>query len=203
MSNIVESSEPADFYVFVDPTDWLVRHQVGLIGSFSSIPPDETGETLMFLPNPKYQGFIAPFQNNLVRNYRAEYNLELTRQRYYPEYPSRLNSIFLLWTKENADKYQVRHPEHVAHRVLKKVRSTGGYRYSLHDSAWVNFLRLNHSMDQDTVKFVTDMYWGGGFVCHQKLESMGHPWTDEPIMEALFLGRIEFYDRTLPPAPGT
>jgi hypothetical protein len=26
---------------------------------------------------------------------------------------------------------------------------------------------------------------------------MGAPWTESPIIEALFLGRVDFYDRTL------
>ena len=112
---------------------WILRtglynNQVGLIGSFSSNPSDADAETLMFLPNPKYKNFITPFQNNLVRNYRAEYNLEITRQRYFPKHPSRLNAIFLLWTKENAEKYQTRHPEHVADRILKKVKTNGDYK---------------------------------------------------------------------------
>jgi hypothetical protein len=197
MSNIVESRDPADFYVFVDPHDRLIQHQVGLIGSFFSNHADATAETLMFLPNPKYQTFITPFQNNLVRNYAAEYNLEITRQRYFPEYPSRLNAIFLLWTKENAEKYQSRHPKHVADRILKKVKTNGHYKYSLHDSAWINFLRLGHSMDEEALLFVSNAYWTGQMVCHHTLESMGKPWTDEPIMEALFLGRVDFYDRTV------
>ena len=33
----------------------------------------------MFLPNPEFKSFLTPFQNNLLRNYIAEYNLEGSR----------------------------------------------------------------------------------------------------------------------------
>ena len=86
-NNLFSSDKPRDFFVYIDPEDLLVRHQVGLIGSFTSMPADASAATLMFLPNPAFKTFISPFQNNLLRQYIAEYNLELSRQRYFAAYP--------------------------------------------------------------------------------------------------------------------
>jgi len=108
----------------------------------------------MFLPNPEFKTFISPFQNNLLRNYIAEYNLELSRQRSFGAYPGRLQAIFLLDSAEEAQKYAARHPDHAGTRLLKRCTTVGAYHYSVHDSAWVNFLRIGHSMDQGTLEFV-------------------------------------------------
>lgn len=197
MGNLHASSEARDFYVYVDPKDWLIRHQVGLIGSFSSSPSDPSDATLMFLPNPNFKTFISPFQNNLLRSYIGEYNLELSRQRQFAHFPCRLQAIFLLDSVEEAKKYAERHPDHVGKRLLKRCTTVGPYVYSIHDSAWVNFLRIGHSMDQDTLDFVGRAYWSGEHAVNHQLMSMGKPWTEEPILEVLFLGRVDFHDKSL------
>jgi hypothetical protein len=151
----------------------------------------------MFVPNPKFEGFISPFQNNLLRSYIAEYNLERTRQLEFEEYPCRLQAIFLLDSEEEAERYAARHPDHVGKRVLKRCETVGDYRFSIHDSAWVNFLRTGHSMDQPTLDHVGRAYWSGERVVDHHLMSMGREWSEDPIHEVLFLGRVDFPDRTL------
>jgi hypothetical protein len=90
------SSDSLDFWIWVDPSNWLTRHQVTVVGSFTSLlPTDGSKETLMFLPNPNFQGFVGVFQNNILRQYIVEYNLELQRQASFPRFPSRLHCIFL------------------------------------------------------------------------------------------------------------
>ena len=90
MTNLFASDEERDFFVYVDPNDWLIQHQIGLIGSFGTGPVTPSDETLMFLPNPDFKTFISPFQNNLLSGYVAEYNLELARERSFSTYPCRL-----------------------------------------------------------------------------------------------------------------
>lgn len=197
MGNLLASAETRDFYVYVDPRDWLIRHQVGRVGSFTSTPSDPSAPTLMFLPSPEFKTFISPFQNNLLRNYVAEYNLELSRQKHFAQHPCRLQAIFLLDSAEEAKKYADRHPDHVGKRILKRCTTVGPYVSSIHDSAWVNFLRIGHSMDQDTLDFVGRAYWCGEHVANHQLMSMGQPWTEEPILEVLFLGRVDFHDKSL------
>ena len=94
--------------------------------------------------------------------------------------------------------YKERHTGHVTGRVLKKVRTAGPYIYSTHDSSWVDFLRLDHSCEDETIHDVTQAYWRGGKVEGCQLKSMGKPWSKFPIVEVLYLGRIDFYDRSLP-----
>ena len=151
----------------------------------------------MFIPNPKCQGFVGVFQNNILRQYIAEYNLELSRQASFAQFPSRLHSIFLFETESEAHKYRDRHPWHVENRKLKKVKTVGPYCYSCHDSSWVDFLRIGLSMDAQTIDNVSRSYWSGERVERAQLVAIGKPWTQPAIIEVLFLGRIDFYDRDL------
>lgn len=188
-----------NFWVWVNPGNWLVRHQISLVGSFFSAGSVDRGESnLPFIPNPEFKGDVSPFSIGVTHYYTAEYNLEINREHYFPDYPSRLNAIYLLRSESEAMEYKDRHMPHVAGRVLKKAYTVGKYAYSMHDSSWVDFLRLNHTCDDQTSYDVAQAYWQGVNVADCQLRSMGEPWTESPIIEVLYLGRIGFYDRALP-----
>lgn len=195
--NIFSGSKERDLFVYVDPNDRFLEHQIGLVGTFTSAPFADSQQALMFLPNPDFKSAISPFQNNLLRNYIAEYNLEVDRMRWFSKYPSRLHAIFLFDSDTEANKYRSRHPDHVDRRVLKRVKTVGEYVYSLHDSSWVNFLRLPHSIDESSNNDISKCYWSGERVEQYELMSFGAPWTEEAIIEVLFLGRVDFYDKVL------
>ena len=202
MDNLVIGSAERDFYVWVNPKDFLTKYWITALGSFVSVSPElgiyeSRAQTLMFIPNSEFKGAISPFQNNLLRNYIVEYDLELARQTYFPKYPCRLQVIFLLETQEEAERYRQRHLTHVGDRILKRVQTDGDYCYSLHDSSWVDFLRLGGSKDPESKHCISKAYWNGDLVQDAQLISMGEPWTQEPIIEVLFLGRVNFYDRSL------
>ncbi len=198
-SNLYSGNAPRDFWVWVNPSNWIVRHQVTLIGSFGSVGSVERGKSnLPLIQNPEFSGDISPFTIGVMHQYRAEYNFEVNREHYFPLYPSRLNAIYLLLSEEEAMTYHARHMDHVNGRVLKKVHTIGAYAYSTHDSSWVDFLRLGHGCDDETIHHATQAYWRGISVEDCQTQSMGKLWTQAPIVEALFLGRIGFYDRTLP-----
>ena len=129
MDNLISDSRQKDFYVFVDPQHFLVRHHITLGLGFVSVPENESNETLMFIPNPKFKGFISPFQNRLLLRYRVDYNLEIARREYFKEYPSRLHAISLLDSEEQAENYKSNNPQHVRDRQLKKIRTNGQYIY--------------------------------------------------------------------------
>ena len=199
LPNLYIGDEPRDFWVWVNPSNWLVRHQVTLIGCFISAGFVERGlSNLPFIPNPDFAGDISPFSISLTNYYSADYNLEINRAHYFPNYPSRLNAIFLLRSEAEALDYKSRHMGHVGDRVLKQVRTVGMHARSTHDSSWIDFLRLSHSCDDQTIHNVAQAYWQGESVEDCQLESMVKPWTQSPIIEVLYLGRVEFYDRTLP-----
>lgn len=199
--NLIANATPTDFYVWVDPTSRFVAHQIQVAGSFLSADhpglPGDHAETLMFLPNDKFQAVVSPFQNNLLRSYTAEYNLEVARQTWFSDYPSRLQATYLLLDVECAMQYLRLNSGHVGQRVLKHVRTVGDYRYSVHDSSWIEFMRLGGMMDTETLNNVTKSYWGGDAVEKCELESMGEAWTREPAWEVLFSGRVDFVNRTL------
>lgn len=198
MDNLFKSDQPRDFWVWINPTNFLVQHNIKFTGGFTSVPSSfDSNQSLMFIPNPDFQGFISPFQNNILRNYRAEYNLEVTRERFFTDYPSRLNSIFLLETFEEAKKYRKENLQHVDNRTLEKVKTVSNYIYSNHDSAWVDFLRDDHSLDSLTLEKVTKAYWSGQKVEDSELTSFGKEWKKDTVIETLFLGQIKFYNSNL------
>lgn len=198
-SNLHFGESSQDFWVWVNPFSWLVKHQISTVGCFISAGTVGRGESnLPFTPNPKFKGDVSPFSIGVTHQYAAEYNFEINREYYFREYPSRLNAIYLLRSEAEAMEYGKRHMGHVGGRVLKRVHSVGQYVYSTHDSSWVDFLRLSHSCDEQTIHEVTQAYWLGNNVSDCQLRSMGASWTQSPIIEVLYLGRIDFYDRTLP-----
>ncbi|CAG0946910.1 hypothetical protein ANRL1_03427 [Anaerolineae bacterium] len=197
--NLQVADVPQDFWVWVNPANWLVRHQISLVGCFTSAGNVGRGKSnLQFLPNPEFTGDVSPFSIGVTHHYTAEYHFEVNRDYYFPDYPSRLNAIYLLRSEAEAEEYRERHMGHVGNRLLKRVCSVGPYAYSTHDSSWVDFLRLNHSCDDETIHQVTQAYWRGVNVEECELKSFGKPWTQSPIIEVLYLGRIDFYDRSLP-----
>lgn len=194
----ITADKTQDFFIWIDPSNFLVKHQIQTVGSFFSGGNLEKRETnLMFIPNPKFKGDIAPFQFNLMNKYITEYNMELCREQFFLLYPSRLNAIFLFKTEDEAKKYGDRHKNHVCGRLLRKVKSSGLCIYSEHDSSWVDFMRLGHCMDNNSINDCCKSYWQGIKVEDSELQSMGQNWSQSPIIEVLFCERIEFYNRTL------
>jgi hypothetical protein len=197
-SNLHSSEDSLDFWVWINPQNWLVKHQITFTGGFTSGGLlKKRKSNLMFIPNPEFESDITPFQFGIMREYMAEYNLEIGRERNFTAYPSRLNAIYLFASEPEAHKYKKRNMSHVSGRILKKVHSVTPCVYSVHDSSWVDFLRLTHSVDSESLDNISNAYWSGKRVQDSKLLSMGEPWSQEAVLEVLFLGRIEFYDRDL------
>jgi len=192
MQNLIESDDTRDFYVYVDPHCPHVKS-----GGFATDSKTPAVDALMFMPNPNFSATASPFQNNLVRNYMAEYQLETARKKSFPHYPPRLQGIFLLPTERAADDYSRRHPNHVRGRTLRRVRTSGTYVYSAHDSAWIDFLRLPTTHGDNTITNATAAYWMGEHACTHTLYYNDTPWVMEPITEILYLGAIEFYSNVL------
>lgn len=191
ISNLVKSSVIKEFYVWINLEDLIVKHNYE-IGFFTSSPRDNA-DNLMFVPNPNFKdGFISPFQDNLLRSYLAEYHLELRRKWSNDSYPSRLNAIFLFENEDDAYRYREYNPWHVANRILKKVKSKDKYVISKHDSSWVDFLRLPYSMDSETINNVCKSYWEGRKAKDCDLIHLGKSWSREPIFEVLYYGIVSF-----------
>jgi hypothetical protein len=192
---------PTDFFVWVNPNDFMVRHNAGLVGSFSGGPLDQSSdgpESLLFIQNPNPRpSALSPFHLGVVSYYLVEHWLEQYRWANCRVLPSRLHALFLLPTRIEAERYASIHPEHVRERVLKRVRSVGGWKTSKHDASWIDFLRLRHSKDQETIDFCTQRYWDGARAEDAKFISCGTPWKAESATEVLFYGRVDFVNRDL------
>lgn len=191
MRNLSTDHERKEFFVWINLNDIMIKTNYE-VGEFFSIPENNKKDNLMFLPNPNYGGFVSPFQGNLLRNYLAEYNLEISRRSYYSSYPSRLNALFLFEQEYEAKRYSLLNPDHIANRDLKKVISKNKYILSKHDANWIDFLRLPHSMDQETIHNVCKSYWEGEVVKDCNLVSLGKQWSKEPLFEILYQGNVSF-----------
>ena len=129
----------------------------------------------------------------------------MARRGDFGQYPCRLTAIFLFDAESTAREYANRHPKHVGSRVLQRVRTVGAYVYSWHDSSWIDYLRIPHFWRPERVENVCRDYWSGRQVKGYTLTSFGKAWTAAPLAEVLYLGTVEFYDRSFiggPPSIG-
>jgi len=191
MENIIHSDKTKTFYVWVNARDIYANHNANKVGSFVSVPNKE--DNLMFIPNKKFSGYISPFQGNLLRSYSSEYNLEAARKEFYKDYPSRLLATFLFETEEEALLYKETHEYHVVDRELKCGKTVGGYIYSKHDLAWIDFLRSPLLLEDSLVNQMVHSYWKGDSVKGFRLE-IEKPLSAvaDSIYEVLYIGRIDF-----------
>ena len=190
------TSEPKEFFIWIDPQDWMVSHNIGLVGGIGQEPPPVgiTPDDLTFVPNPNHKiGFISRFHRGITQDYGIEYDLERFRFERHASLPSRLFALFLFENRSEASRYHAIHPAHVGRRVLKRGITVGSHIYSVHDSAWIDFLRMGHSIDVDTFNYCWQGYWSGARMEDQgSFQSRGRPWKPTSIMEVLFYGRINF-----------
>ncbi len=177
----------------------MVQHSIGLVGGIGHTPPEHPDPAdLMFVFNPKHrQGFVSRFHVGVINSYAVEYDLERFRFVRFPALPSRLHAMYLFEDREASERYRITHEGHIAGRLLKRGVTSGPYFFSRHDLAWIDFLRLGHSMDADTLNFCWHQYWSGGRVQDHQLTSMGKPWKAKSINECLFYGRVKFPNKCL------
>jgi hypothetical protein len=200
----LQQSRDEEFFVWVDPTEPSIKHHVGLVGSFIggpviSSPVDGPGG-LPFIANPAGEVVaqsLSPFHSNVLRNYRVEWNLEIVRFQDFKELPCRLQALFLFGSRDDAELYKSIHPEHVGKRILKRGQSVGLCSYSAHDLAWIDFMRLPHAPDNDTIMSVGRAYWSGIKADTSDLTSMGKPWHAQSCPEILFYGTLRFPNKAL------
>ena len=76
-------------------------------------------------------------------------------------------------------------------KQLVEARSQGQYTVSFHDSSWLDYLRLPHSLGLSTLDEVSNHYWKGTLVEEVGLRFMDEPWRETPVIEALFQGKLD------------
>lgn len=192
MGKIVSSEKQKTFYVWIEAKDIYANFNANMVGSFVSSTNKE--DNLMFLPNDNFSGYISPFQGNLLRSYKAEYNLELIRKLRFPDYPSRLVATFLFETEEDAMRYKETHAFHVSDRQLKVGKTVSQYSYSKHDLAWIDFLRSPLMLDEEKTNEIVHRYWNGESAENYKLSMLENSLSvvGQSVFEVLFIGRIDF-----------
>lgn len=198
LNNLTNSCTSKAFYLWVDPGDPLVKNNIGgcgYAGSNAVMPEsNKIEDSFLFIPNQKpINCSITPYQNNIIKRLLAEYRLETYRTE---NYPSRMHAIFLIESEADAIKYQQLHEDHVKNRILIKGMTTGSYIYSKHDSGWFDYLCLNPCLGEEGIEQFANCYWNG--VCVNAFASLcipfNQPWTQEPSMEILFYGTLQFSD---------
>jgi hypothetical protein len=175
MGHLIKDSTPLELFAWLDPDadlpgwDMLTGNPFGI-----ALPED---------------------QFTTVQNYFAEYHLEYYRQRLYNDFPSRLHALLFFATRVDAENFRAKHPGRVAGKYLACARSSGPYVVSFHDSSWLDYLRLPHSLNLDTLDEVSGHYWKGSLVEEIGLPFMGERWREPPVIEALFQGTLEAVPR--------
>lgn len=196
-NNFYKGSDTRDFYFWVDPKNFISFHNIAVIGQISNPPLSQANnqnENLLFIPNPNYKhSFVTPYHNNITKRIRAEYSLEIGRPL---NYPSRMQALYLLDSKQDAEVYKQIHMSHVNDRVLIVGKTVGEYIYSIHDSGWFDYLCLDANFDSNTVKNCVDVYWEGFNIVDfsGKISLYGHAWSQPPTRECLFLGNIQILE---------
>lgn len=176
MDHLIKDTATLELYAWLDPEANLPGWDVLTGNPFGSSLPED--------------------QFTSVQNYFAEYHLEYYRQRLYNDFPSRLHALLLFATRTDAENFRAKHPGRVFGKYLFCAHSMGSYVVSFHDSSWLDYLRLPHSLNLETLDEVSNHYWKGTLVEEAGLRFMDEPWWEPPVIEALFQG-------TLTPAPPT
>ena len=170
MGHLIKDSAPLELFAWLDPEAELPGWDVLTGNPFGSLLPED--------------------QFTTVRNYFAEYHLEYYRQRLYGNFPSRLHALLLFATRTDAENFRHKHPDRVFGKFLVCAHSQGPYTVSFHDSSWLDYLRLPHSLNLSTLDEVSNYYWKGMLVEEIGLRFMDQPWRETPVIEALFQGKL-------------
>jgi len=126
-----------------------------------------------------------------AQNYFAEYHLEYYRQRLFNDFPSRLHAQLLFATRIDAENFRAKQPHRTAGKVLVQARSAGNYTVSFHDSCWLDYLRLPHSLSLEMLDEISKHYWEGDLVEESIVQFRNERWWEPPVIEALFQGTLE------------
>lgn len=171
MDHLIRDNATLELYAWLDPQAELPGWDVLTGNPFASALPED--------------------QFTTVQNYFAEYHLEYYRQRLYSKFPSRLHALLLFATRIDAENFRAKHPARVFGKTLIRAHSRGAYVVSFHDSSWLDYLRLPHSLSLSTLDDVSNHYWKGTLVQETGLTFMDQPWCEPPVIEALFQGTLE------------
>ena len=157
--NLISSSELRDFYVWVNPQNFLLQANLSATGRFSSAELINPEHTLPFVRDLEFGGLVTPFMQNVTHNYGVEFNLEQRRLAEFGSYPSRMAAVYLFYDEDIAQQYADRNPDHVGDRRLQRVHSVGDYQYSVHDSSWIDYLRIPNFLGPEGIETLTRSYW--------------------------------------------
>ena len=170
MEHLIKDSAPLELFAWRDPAANSAGADI-----FSGNPFNT--------PHPGDQFTTA-------QNYFAEYHLEYYRQRLYNDFPSRIHATLLFATRVDAENFGLRHRSRVAGKTITSVRSSGDYIVSFHDSSWLDYLRLPHSLSLSTLDEISGHYWRGQLVEEIGVQFMNERWSEPPVIEALFQGKL-------------
>ena len=168
MDHLLNDSSPLELYAWLDEDAALPGWDILVGNPFAQTLPED--------------------QFTTVQNYFAEYHLEYYRQRLYHHFPSRLHALLLFATRVDAETFRAKHPARVFGKTLTRARSRGAYICSFHDSSWLDYLRLPHSLSLSTLDKIANHYT---LVEEIGLTFLNENWREAPVIEALFQGTLE------------
>ena len=171
MNHLIRDSAPLELFAWLGPGEELPGWDIFKTNPFGKTLPDD--------------------EFCVEQNYFAEYHLEYYRQRMFKQFPSRLHAQLLFATRIDAENFSAKQPVRTAGRMLVCARSTGDYVVSFHDSSWLDYLRLPHSLSHAMLDEVSAHYWDGDLVEESVVHFRDERWWEPPVIEALYQGALE------------
>jgi hypothetical protein len=216
MSTDVLSSEPIKdrerlVYVFVNQASPLAVMNLRNTGTFISpvyaaIENDSEfaiaygqgrADFLPFTPNDEVSSaFMSPFTANAICNYRAEWDAEVTRRRWFPGAPSRLTAIFAFQRPEDCEQASRKH--HWPLSEVRRFRITHVLRRIRVNMEIVSLARTAYAramLDAHSIERLWRSYWSGIPRLSMDLPSLDarerETTTVETLWELLIDGRLD------------
>ena len=171
MNHLIKDNVQLELYAWLDPGAPIPGWDIFNANPFGQTLPDD--------------------DFSVAQNYFAEYHLEYYRQRLFNHFPSRLHAQLLFATRIDAESFQAKHPARTLGKTLTCVRSQGTYVVSFHDSSWLDYLRLPHSLSLQVLDEISNHYWEGRLVEESIVHFKDERWWEPPVIEALFQGTLE------------
>lgn len=165
MPNLDPADYPDPFFIFVDhasPTTW---HNFNLTGRFcAALAAGTPDDFLMFVPNPRFAGFISPFLNNITIDYRVEWDAEQARRFHAPDAPSRLSAVYAFGSYADCQTASQKHQWSLAEVERFRAVPDPGLRIRKVNMEIVSVMRTSYRLGTwapDVLDTIWSAYWNG------------------------------------------
>jgi len=203
-----------EFFIFVDFNNVVTKHNLEITKSFSSAAYDQfcmggdfakkylTNEInyLPFIPNVDSNiNVISMFNNSIASDYKVEYNFELHRKYFYPDFPSRLSACYAFADYETCRKVSGKYRWDLSTiRKFKLVESPINkiVKVNMEIISLERYANRVSMQNQNSLDEIGKAYWTGIGNIQMELPTVNERkvFNSEIIWEYLIEGRLELIE---------